>query len=494
MARLIAPYDSLPTGKPSHAHPRPTAPRPMPKVPTDVAQWLTEQLNHIPKSLHRHARTRFYKTAEQAQKGWSWYHAKNELTETITRMTAKAPPVASEVGIDAQNERIKTFSKMYASAAASRSSNNGEHIIGLCYETINSDGECITAKQKSDEPDAGLIYAQAKLGHIIQGDSTDSQIARIQDPAYWRREIRKALRPWRELWHLALAPHYLKYASAEAVAEYRSMQENGRIWAETHEMTTSDGHTCPLPSPAETAKNRYAQLVAMTKGIETLAGEAGMTAHILTISLDSQYHPAKDAYKKGPRIRNEKYDPDLTPRAGQAFLNRRWRLFRTALSDAEIPTFWVLGVQPNRDETPHWHVVLWCKEEHKELTESRLYKYFKTNNRMEKKGDGTVRSVQVDWQEAKSEAGSSSYAMRMLAYITRQTAEQRDNTTADEQEAEAASAWASTWGIRRYRTSHTAATLWKMTRHQEIKAPDDLKTSAQTGDFATFYKLKQQYA
>ena len=469
MARLIAPFDSLPTvGKPSHAQhtAQPRQNPPAPKVPTDIEQWLNEHLKQIPKTLHRHARNRFLKTADAQEKGWGWYHAKNELTATIERMTTHTPPAALAVGIDAQDERIKTFSEMYASASA----------------------------QQIRERNAGITYAEERLGHSIQGETLDSQLARIQDPAYWRREIRKALRPWRELWHLALAPHYIKYASAEAVAEYRSMQENGRIWAETHEMTTTEGKTCPLPTPAETAKNRYAQLVAMTKGIETLAGEAGMTAHILTISLDSQYHPAKDAYKKGPRIRNEKYDPDLTPREGQAFLNRRWRLFRTALSDAEIPTFWVLGVQPNRDETPHWHVVLWCKEEDKELTESRLYKYFKTNDRMEKKGDGTVRSVQVDWQEAKSEAGSSSYAMRMLAYITRQTAEQRDNTTADEAEAEAASAWASTWGIRRYRTSHTAATLWKMTRHQEIKAPADLKESAQTGDFATFYKLKQQYA
>lgn len=264
MARLVTPFDSLPTGKPSHVQNTQT-PRqnpPAPKVPTDVAQWLTEQLNHIPKSLHRHAQNRFIKSAETAQTGWGWYYAKNELAETITRMTAHTPPALLAVGIDAQSERIRTFAEMYASASA-------QHIR---------------------ERNAGLTYAEERLGHSIQGDTIDGQLARIQDPRYWRREIRKALRPWRELWHLALAPHHLKYASTEAVAEYRSMQEAGRVWAETHEMTTSDGRTCPLPTPAETAKNRHAQLVATTKGMENLAGEAGMTAEIITITLDSQYH------------------------------------------------------------------------------------------------------------------------------------------------------------------------------------------------------------
>ncbi len=100
--------------------------------------------------------------------------------------------------------------------------------------------------------------------------------------------------------------------------------------------------------------------------------------------------------------------------------------------------------------------------------------------------------------------------MRMLAYITRQTAEQKDDATddekkkkrqdADQSEAEAASAWASTWGIRRYRTSQMGATLWKMARNDDVKpepsqkpVPDDLKKAAQCGDFATFYKLTKTY-
>ena len=458
MARLIAPYDSLPdttAGKPSHAQTtsKPRQNPPAPKVPTDVQEWLNEHLKQIPKTLHRHARTRFLKTAEQAQKGWGWYHAKNELTETITRMTANTPPAALAVGIDAQDERIKTFSEMYASASA----------------------------QHMRERNAGLTYAEERLGHPIQGDTMDSQLARIQDPAYWRREIRKALRPWRELWHLALAPHYIKYASAEAVTEYRSMQENGRIWAETHEMATSDGRTCLLPSPAETAKNRHAQLVATTKGMENLAGETGMTAEIITITLDSPYHARTT--QGGQARPNQSYNQKLTPDTGHDELNRRWARLRSALKRRKIDIFWVLGAQPNADETAHWHIVLWSHDEHKQEIKTLIYKYFKTND----------NPNQINIQQAKSEAGASSYAMRMLAYITRQTDTISGHTDADTHEAEAASAWASTWNIRRYRTSHTGATLWKMSRHQEIKAPDDLKKAAQDGDFATFYKLKVEY-
>jgi hypothetical protein len=495
--------------------------------------WENKELEKVPFSLRGVARRKF----EEDTRLYGHQVAPALFRELTYKMQAKATAVAVEIGIDAENERIKHFANVYARTCAGHAKTgntktvfeamkttpalHNEHIItwrnaqaeqqalmgGFYIYTNEAENEGywlhdahIIAWHNTTATQRALTYAQNKLGHKIQGDTRDSQLARIQDPSYWRREIRKALRPWRELWHLALAPERLKYASPEAVAEYRSMQLNGEKWAQTHEMTAPDGRTCPLPTPAETAKNRYAQLVAMTKGIETMAGEAGMTAHIATISLDTQWHAAKNAYKNGPRIHNEKYNPALTPRDGQNFLNERWKLYRAALGDSGISTYWVLGVQPNKDQTPHWHLVLWCNDGQKKQAETLLYEYFKTNDAKEKKGDGTVRYVQVDWQEAKSEAGSSSYAMRMLAYITRQTAEQRDNTTADEAEAEAASAWASTWGIRRYRTSQMGATLWKMARNDDVKPepeqqpiPADLKKSAQDGDFATFYKLKKEY-
>jgi hypothetical protein len=502
--------------------------------------WEDRELEKVPFSLRGVARRKY----DEDVRLYGHQVAPALFRELTHKMQAKATAVAVEIGIDAQNERIKHFADMYARTCAGHAKTentktvfeamkttpalHNEHVVDWrrAQEAQNTQMIGVYANEGYWLHDAHIIawhhtkatqraltYAQNKLGHKIQGDTRQSQLARIQDPAYWRREIRKALRPWRELWHLALAPERLKYASPEAVAEYRSMQLNGKKWAETHEMTAPDGRTCPLPTPAETAKNRYAQLVAMTKGIETMAGEAGMTAHIATISLDTQYHSAKDKFKNGPRIPNTKYDPALTPREGQAFLNERWKLYRAALGDNEISTHWVLGVQPNKDETPHWHLVIWCKNEHKEQAETLLYDYFKTNDSKEKKGDGSVRYVQVDWQETKSETGSSSYAMRMLAYITRQTAEQNDTAPDDEKkkkrqeadvaEAEAASAWASTWGIRRYRTSHTGATLWKMSRNpachpalptqQDTKPLEEIREAAQEGDFATFYKLTRTY-
>jgi hypothetical protein len=449
MARLVAPFDSLPTvGQASHV-------RPAPKIPADVAEWLDQQLTqHVPNALHRHATRRFLGTAAAQAKGWGWYYAKIELTETITKMTSTAPPVAVEVGINARDASVRLLAKVYASVSKERMR------------------EC-----------SGLAYAEEKLHHEIQGDTVDSQLSRIQDQAYWKREIRKALRPWRELWHLALAPQYLKYASPEAITEYESMQENGRIWAEAHEMTAPTRDAFPLPTPAETAKNRYAQLVAMTKGIETLAGEAGMTAEIITITLDTEFH-ARTTHG-GRAVPNGHYDDTLTPGNGHSFLNSRWARFRAALKRRVIKTYWVLGAQPHSDETPHWHVVLWSTEDDKPEIKKLIYRYFKTND----------NARQIDMQSAKSEAGASSYAMRMLAYITRQTNTiPGGSTDAVVHEAVAASAWASTWRIRRYRTSHTAATLWKLARNSEIEAPDDLKKAVLSGDFAAFYKLKNAYA
>jgi hypothetical protein len=449
----------------------------------------------------------------------------NLLTDTIATLTAKTTPAAAEVGIDAQDGRIKHYANAYAntSTAHAKTENtktvfeamkttpalHNEHVInwrnaqeaqntqmlGVYIHTKAEAGYWlhdahIIAWHNTTATQRALTYAEEKLGHPIQGDTVASQLARIQDPAFWRREIRKALRPWRELWHLALAPHYIKYASTEAVNEYESMLENGKKWAETHEMTAPDGRKCPLPTPEETARNRHAQLVAFTKGMENLAGETGMTAQIITLTLDSQYHSAKDKYKNGPRVPNEKYNSALTPETGHSLLNKSWARLRSALKRRKIEFYWVLGAQPNKDETPHWHIVMWSHNGDKAEIETLIYKYFKTND----------SNRQIDIQSAKSEMGASSYAMRMLAYITRQTDTIDDHTDADAQEAQAASAWASTWGVRRYRTSHTGATLWKMARNDDLKPkpdqkplPADLKKAAQDGDFALFYKLKKEY-
>lgn len=337
-------------------------------------------------------------------------------------------------------------------------------------------------------PNGALSAAESVLGYTVDGKTIESSIKRIKCDKYWRRQLRKNIRPYRELWHILLAPHYIKYASTDAIKEYQSMVYNHKIWSDMHEMVSQDGATVALPSPEEHAKQRHAQLTAISKGIETLAAEAGMTAQIITLTLDSDYHPTT-TMKNGKivsRMPNIFYNSLKTPRVGHAFMNKSWQKMRSALQRRGIFTYWIIGVHPNKDETVHWHIVLWSQEKDLKMINTLFYRYFKTND----------NDKQIVIEQAHSSAGASSYAMRMLAYITRQTKtintenSEKENRAA---EAAAATAWSSTWNIRRYRTSHSAATLWKLSRKPDLDAPVDMKVAAKTGDFYTFYKLKNHY-
>jgi uncharacterized protein YeaO (DUF488 family) len=338
-------------------------------------------------------------------------------------------------------------------------------------------------------PNGGLSAAESALGYTVDGKTIESRIKRITCDKYWRRQIRKNIRPYRELWHILLAPHYIKYASTDAIKEYQSMVYNHKIWSDMHEMVSQEGTTVPLPSPEEHAKHRHAQLTAISKGIESLAAEAGMTSRIITLTLDSDYHPTT-TMKNGKivsRMPNIFYDSLKTPRVGHAFMNLRWRRMRSAFQRKGIVTYWILGVHPNKDETVHWHIVLWSHAKDAKMINALFYRYFKTND----------NDKQIVIEQTHSAAGASSYAMRMLAYITRQTKTINTGSSEKEEtraaEAEAATAWASTWNIRRYRTSHSAATLWKLARKPDVEAPSDMKAAAKIGDFYTFYKLKNHY-
>jgi hypothetical protein len=320
------------------------------------------------------------------------------------------------------------------------------------------------------------------IGHAIPGQTEDSQLARISCPTFWRREIRKALRPWRNLMHIAIAPERIKYACTDAIAEYRSMQLNAEEWAsKTVLVNQTTGECIPMPTPETTAKGKYAQLVAITKGIELSAQARGLTAKIITLTLPTEYHPTTTRGKARIRVPNEHYDSALTPAVGQRELQSRWTRFRAAIKRRGIDWEFTLGCQPHKDESPHWHIVMWVDEKCWSEVEELIYKYFKMNS----------SDHQIDIQAAESAHGASSYAMRMLKYITRQM----DPTMSDEdaQEAESASAWASAWKIRRYRTSHCKVTMWRMARSPEVKLPLDLKYTAQGGDYFGFMKLTEQY-
>jgi hypothetical protein len=384
----------------------------------------------------------------------------------MSTKVAKLPKlqVLRKLGLDAHGDQISQVAKETA-----------DHILGF---VAVSQGDPVWLK-------ATVRLVQETMGIEVAGDTLESQIKRCVDPDFYRKKIRSALRQARETAHLHLAPTHISYCSNDGIAEYKSSLEAQTAWAESVCLQSSTGEKIAMPTPAQTARNRYAQLVATTKGMEKLAAEQGMVAQIITITMDGKYHPTT-TYESKARRENPKYN-GATPRESHNWLNEQWARARKKI-DRIAETMWVVGVQPMADGTPHWHIVLWTSPEDQDRINAVIREYFKTN----------TNKHQLDFKQAKSASGASAYAMRMLGYVTRQTA--RQTTTkgqekteaqkvADANEALAASAWASAHGIRRYRTSHTKTTIWKMCRKEDVAIPAELREVVKAGDFATFYKM-----
>jgi hypothetical protein len=378
----------------------------------------------------------------------------------ITLSIAK-PALLAGLEIDAKHDDIRE---------------HGKKLADLCLSLLKT-------------PEAAMMMAENRLDKLVAGKTWESKLARIICPKFWIKQVRQTLRLHREICHIKLAPTRINYCSIDASREYQSMLDSITKWSTEHEFVSDAGEKFQAPSPEQTQKNQYAKLVAQTKGIADSATAKKYIARIVTITLDTQYHAttsyarpgAKNPKKDRIRVRNPRYG-NMTPREGQDWLQHQWTNFRTAFGNRGIDIEFVIGVQPTGDGTPHWHVVVFNDPCESELIDKLIEKYFRTND----------NPHQIDYEPCDSVAGATAYAMRMLQYVTRQVGDTTKDK-ADKIEAHNASAWASTYRTRRYRTSNCKATLWRLSRKKDIEVPDDMKECAMAGKYFEFIKCVEKY-
>ncbi|OIN92203.1 hypothetical protein AUJ42_00775 [Candidatus Collierbacteria bacterium CG1_02_44_10] len=344
----------------------------------------------------------------------------------------------------------------------------------------------------------GIVrHAENFEGIKIPGKTAEAQYKRLNDEKFWKRRLRKELRKYREIAHLTVAPEKMKWVSGDGFQEYQNMLQSHREWAEGKcYVEEKSGEVIKAPTPEESAKNRYAQLLATAKGISVLAEERGLRALFITLTLDTEFHASK---KNGAgRSENSEYK-NISPKEAHQEFSAQWVKFRAMMSKLDIDWEFINAVHSHQNSTPHRHLVLWIPNEQKntvcetrEITKkingkiktilvpvegSLIHRYFKTNDFDE----------QIVVEEPRESGSAIAYTSRILAYMTRHMG---DEAKAEEvRESEAVSAWASTWGIRRFSTSVTKTTLWKLSRNQGLTgAPFEMVQAAKEGKYAEFIK------
>jgi hypothetical protein len=147
-----------------------------------------------------------------------------------------------------------------------------------------------------------------------------------------------------------------------------------------------------------------------------LAAEAeaqGLQCVMFTITLPRRFHPLEYG-KPNPRHHGE------TPRDGQKWLRDGWARVRAALARRSLRVHGLRVVEPHRDATPHWHVLMFTKEAETPAVRSVVRHFMNTSDEL---GWVDVRVLES--------AATASYCVRK--FVTEDSDIQM---------------WAEVWGIR----------------------------------------------
>ncbi|UXI00451.1 replication endonuclease [Photobacterium sp. TY1-4] len=199
----------------------------------------------------------------------------------------------------------------------------------------------------------------------IQPEDAECGLLQLQCEKWWLRRLVKSRNIMRE--HLAIAMGQVSkrasaYCSFDCLNEYQAQQK--RNWEAIENMVLFDEETgeeaemkdMVLKSVANPAIRRH-ELMTRTRGFEDIADAMGLSGLFLTLTTPAKYH---NSYKKGGFIPHWN---GASPRRAQANLNNTWARIRAKLDRDGIRWFGIRTAEPHHDGTPHWHILLWLKEE-----------------------------------------------------------------------------------------------------------------------------------
>ncbi|WGK88329.1 replication endonuclease [Pseudomonas migulae] len=172
------------------------------------------------------------------------------------------------------------------------------------------------------------------------------------------------------------------YCSDRTLAFRKQQQE---ITEETlSKIYVSGKHSDQLITLAELAQNqelqKFNRLYHLTKNIEQLADEAGLTGYFVTFTAPANFHP-------NPMMGRKSYD-QANIRNAHIHIQNAWKLIRARLAKAGIPlsptTFFGLRtVEMHQDGCAHWHLMIFTTPENFSVFNKLANKVFPGYNQWE---------------------------------------------------------------------------------------------------------------
>ena len=191
--------------------------------------------------------------------------------------------------------------------------------------------------------------------------------ARLEDPLWWRRQLRKiwsrqSEQALRDLGAVRKGADI--YASESAVQLRAAQQRRMRRFLESCVAVNEHGEAISLEQLAEHSLAspglRRGELMARIKGFEKIADTLKHEAIFVTVTAPSVFHPQLFHGGSNPRYRG------ATVREAQGWLCRTWSRVRSQLDRDGVRYFGFRVAEPHHDGTPHWHMLLFVKRHQRE--------------------------------------------------------------------------------------------------------------------------------
>jgi len=325
-------------------------------------------------------------------------------------------------------------------------------------------------------------------------------VARMRTEGWWRRQLRKR---FSKLEAAAISTGFVHkraglYASDETVnRRIKQKRKSARLLETIEAIHTQTGQVCTLAELAATnvsnPVNRHAELMTRIRGIEEFAALTGFVGLFLTLTTPSRMHARMAATGEV----NPNYTETRPDSAQKYLLKKVWSVAQAKLQRNGVDYFGVRIVEPHHDGTPHWHMLVFVRPDHKALFTTIMREYALRDSPDEPGAQErrfTVKEIDL------TKGSAAGYVVKYIAknidgdgvgddYEASEAADTRDTSVRVE-------AWASVWRIRQFQFFGVPT----VTPYRELRRldsiPDALKDqlaaaweAADEGDWRTYMQL-----
>lgn len=328
---------------------------------------------------------------------------------------------------------------------------------------------------------------RARLGAYVAGwgieppacEDDGPAVARMTDPGWWRRALRRA--QGRALEGAAVALGFVHrrdqiYASDATVTRRTQQRRRNTAALEGTEAVNLDtGEVYNLGElAARSVANpviRRGELMVRIRGFEEVAESLGHVAEFVTLTCPSRFHRMTQA-QNGRVIDNPKHD-GATPREAQQHLVKTWANARAKLHRKGVRCYGFRIAEPHHDGCPHWHLLLFVAAEHADVLRAVL-----TEHALKVDGDepGAKRNRILFKRMDPGQGGAAGYVAKYVSknidgggYVVQGDLEGDDAYVPTSR----VEAWASTWGIRQFQQiGGPPVGVWRELRRTEAQELD----------------------